>query len=63
MNMAEHIRYSVSLVTLAVCAAISTLQGQETQLSPQSSVTTLRFQRNEAMTGRYTPLLANLRMN
>ncbi len=61
--MAEHVRYSVSLLAVAMCAAVSTLQGQVTQLSPQSSVTTLRFQWNAAMTRRDTALLGKLMMN
>ena len=61
--MAEHVRYSVSLLAVAMCAAVPTLQGQLTQLSPQSSVTTLRFQWNSAMTRRDTALLGKLMMN
>ncbi len=60
MSMAKHTRRTVPLVAVAICAATSMLGAQVPQLSPLSSVTTLRYQWNAAMIRRDTARLGSL---
>lgn len=58
--MAVPARYAASLLAVAVCTATSMLRAQVPQLSPLSSVTTLRYQWNSAMIRRDTARLGSL---
>ena len=58
--MAEYTRHTAWLVAATMCAAASTLRAQVPQLSPQSSVTTLRYEWNAAVTRRDTARLGSL---
>lgn len=58
--MAVPPRYAASLLAVAICTATSMLRAQVPQLSPLSSVTTLRYQWNAAMIRRDTARLGSL---
>ncbi len=58
--MAVPPRHAASLLAVAICTATSMLGAQVPQLSPQSSVTTLRYEWNAAMIRRDTARLGSL---